>query len=266
MHTSSINPGCAPARYHLRRHNEFVRSLTLPNPVCTAAGHAGPPHVGLLIVGTCILAVIVIVFILLCPLRWRGGSDKGKRFWVIWVIVLAASACSILWAADFLGGDSLSWTVPTLGAIEVGLFALWYPQRNGSAREPTLPPIDAGRTGPKAAGEDILVPEPASSNAEVATVSRDINDLTLTSLRGVISIVAERLHSQGQVESAVTFCGLNARFPTANADAGQLWEAVFAAALEEEKLISLVAYVRDHLGLRPKRQLEGALRDIGVTI
>jgi len=243
-----------------------VRNLPLPNPVRTPAGHSGPPHVGILSVGTCILAVIVIVFISLCALRWRGDSDKGKRFWVIWVIVLAASACSVLWAADFLGADSLSWTVPTLGAIEVGLFALWYPKRNGPAREPTLPPIDADGTGPKAAGEDILVPGPASSNAGVTTVSRDINDLTLASLGEVISIVAERLHSQGQVESAVTFCGLNARFPTANADARQLWEAVFAAALEQEKLISLLTYVRDHLGLRPKRQLETALRDIGVTI
>jgi hypothetical protein len=217
-------------------------------------------------VGTCILAVIITVFILLCALRWGGGSDKGKRFWVIWAIVLATSACSVLWAADFLGGDSLSWTVPALGPTEVVLFALWYPQRNGSARESTLPPIDAGRTRPKAAGEGILVPEPASSNAEVATVSRDINDLTLASLREVISIVAERLRSQGQAESAVTFCGLNARLPTGNADARQLWEAVFAAALEEEKLISLLTYVRDHLGLRPKRHLESALRDISVTI
>jgi HJR/Mrr/RecB family endonuclease len=49
-------------------------------------------------------------------------------------------------------------------------------------------------------------------------------------------------------------------------DAMQLWEAVFAAALEEEKLSSLLIYVRDHLGLRPKRQLESALRDIGVTL
>ena len=240
-----------------------MRSLSLPNPVRTAVGHSGLPPVILLIVGTCVLAVIVIVFILLCLLR-GGRSDKGKRFWVIWVIVLAASTCSVLWAADFLGGDSVNWTVPTLGAIEVGLFALGYPQRNGSGREAIFPPIDAGRTGPKEASGDIL--GPALSNVEVATVSRDINDLTLASLRGVISIVAESLHSQGQVESAVTFCGLNARFPTANADAGQLWEAVFAAALEEAKLISLVTYVRDHLGLRPKRQLEGALRDIGVTI
>jgi len=238
----------------------------LPNPVRTAAGHFGPPHVGILSVGTCILAVVIIVIILPYALRRGGSSDKGKRFWVIWVIVLAASACAVLWAADFLGGDSLSWTVPTLGTIEIGLFALWYPQRNGSVREPTLPPIDAGRTRPKAVGEDTLIPEPASSNAEVATVSRDINGLTLANLREVISIVAERLHSQGQVESAATFCQLKARFPTANADAGQLWEAVFAAALEEEKLISLITYVRDHLGLRPKRQLESALRDIGVTI
>jgi hypothetical protein len=238
----------------------------LPNPVRTAPSRSGPPHVLLLSVGTCILAVIVIVFILLCALRWRGGAGKGKRFWVIWVIVIAVSTCSILWAADFLGSDSLSWTVPTLGTIEVGLFALRYPQRNGSAPAPTHPPIDAGGTGPKAAGQDILVPGPASSNAEVATVSRDINDLTLASLREVIGIVAGKLRSQGQVESAVTFCGLNVRFPAASADARQLWEAVFDAALEEEQLNCLLTYVRDHLGLRSKRQLEIALRDIGVTI
>jgi len=191
------------------QHNEFVRNLTLSNPVRIAPSHSGPPHVGILGVGTCILAVIVIVVILLCKLHWACGSNRGRRFWVIWVFVLAASACSVLWAADFLGSDSLSWTVPTLGAIEIGLFVLWYPQRNRSVREPTLSPIDTGRIGPKSAGEDIIVPEPASSNVAVTTVSRDINDLTLASLREVISIVAQRLHSQGQIESAVTFCELS---------------------------------------------------------
>lgn len=238
----------------------------MPNPVRAAADHSAPSHVGILSVGTCILAAIVIIFILLGALRREDGPDKGKRFWLIWVFVLAASVCAVLWAADFLGGDSLGWTVSTLGTIEVGLFALLYPQRNGSARERALPSINSGRTGPKAAAKDIPVSELASSNAEVATVSRDINDLTLASLREVIRILTGSLRSQGQVESAATFCGLEPRFPTANADARQLWEAVFAAALEEERLISLLTYVRDHLGRRPKRQLESALRDIDVTI
>jgi hypothetical protein len=238
----------------------------VPNPVRAAAGHSGLPHVVALSIGTCILAAVVIMFILFCTLRRGDGPDRGKRFWVAWVFVLAVSICSVLWAADFLGGDSLSWTVPTLSATEVGLFVLLYPQRNGSAREPTLRSIDADRSGPKAAVENILASQKASINLEVATVSRDINDLTLASLTEVISIVAERLRSQGQVESAVIFLGLNARFPSAIADARQLWEAVFAAALEEEKLVSLLSYVRDHLGLRPKRQLESALRDIGFTI
>jgi len=238
----------------------------VPNPVRTAVGHPGLPHLGALSIGTCILAAVTIVFILLGALRKGDGPDRGKRFWVAWVLVLAVSICSVLWAADFLGGDSLSWTVPTLGTIEVGLFVLLYPQRNGSARQRTLPSIDVDRTGPKSDTKNILVSQEPSINVEVTTVSRDINDLTLASLAEVISIVAERLRSQGQVESAVTFLGLNPRFPPAIADARQLWEAVFAAALEDEKLVSLLSYVRDHLGLRPKRQLESALRDIGFTI
>lgn len=241
-------------------------NLTLPNPVRATAGHSGPSHVGTLGIGTCIVAAIVIMFILLSVWPRGGGPDKGKRFWLMWVFVLAASVCAVLWAADFLGGDSLGWTVPTLGAIEVTLFALWYPQRNGSARERTHPSIDVGRTGPKPAAKEILVSELASSNAGVATVNRDANDLALDSLGEVIRIVAGSLRSQGQVESAATFCRLEPRFPTANADARQLWEAVFAAALEEERLISLLSYVRDHLGRGPKRQIESALRDIGVTI
>lgn len=243
-----------------------MRNLTLPNPVRAAVGHSGPSHVGILSIGTCILAAIVITFILLGAWGRGDSPDKGNRFWVIWVFVLAASVCTVLWAVDFLGGDSLGWTVPTLGAIEVALFALWYPQRNGSARERTVPSMDADRSGPKAAAKDILVSELASSNEEVATVGRDINGLTLASLREIIRIVTGSLRSQGQVESAATFCMLAPRFPTANADARQLWEAVFAAALEEERLISLLTYVRDHLGRQPKRQLESALRDIGVTI
>jgi len=114
------------------------------------------------------------------------------------------------------------------------------------------------------AGKDLSIPQPTTSNAEVVTVIRDIGDLSLADLGKVIGIVAESLHNQGQVESAVTYFKLNARFPTTNADARQLWEAVFAAALEEGQLGPLLGYVRDHLGLRPKRQLESALRDIGL--
>ena len=93
-----------------------------------------------------------------------------------------------------------------------------------------------------------------------------MNDFTLSRFTEVIGIVAERLGSQSQVESAVTFLGLNARLPSGLADARQQWQAVFAAAIEDEKIASLISYVRDHLGLRPQRQLESALRDIGFTL
>lgn len=131
---------------------------------------------------------------------------------------------------------------------------------------PARPPVEADQAKPKAAADNILTPQAAPISVEVAKVNGDMNDLTLSSLTEVIGIVAERLGSLSQVESAVTFLGLNARLPSGLADARQQWQAVFAAAIEDEKLASLISYVRDHLGLRPQRQLESALRDIGFTL
>ena len=179
---------------------------------------------------------------------------------------MAISVCSALWATDFLGADSLGWTVPTLATIEIGVFVPLYMQRSKVMQGPARPPVEAGQAKPKAAADNILTPQAAPISVEVAKVNRDMNDLTLSSLTEVIGIVAERLGSQSQVESAVTFLGLNARLPSGLADARQRWQAVFAAAIEDEKLAPLISYVRDHLGLRPQRQLESALRDIGFTL
>lgn len=179
---------------------------------------------------------------------------------------MAISVCGALWATDFLGADSLGWTVPTLATIEIGVFVPLYMQRSKVMQGPARPPVEADQAKPKAAADNILTPQAAPISVEVAKVNGDMNDLTLSSLTEVIGIVAERLGSLSQVESAVTFLGLNARLPSGLADARQQWQAVFAAAIEDEKLASLISYVRDHLGLRPQRQLESALRDIGFTL
>ena len=81
-------------------------------------------------------------------------------------------------------------------------------------RRPCTPARQRGVASLQAAGKDLSIPQPTTSNAEVVTVIRDIGDLSLADLGKVIGIVAESLHNQGQVESAVTYFKLNARFPT----------------------------------------------------
>jgi hypothetical protein len=216
--------------------------------------------------------VVIIVYIWLWTWRWKSGASVWKRSWLAWALALMASACSALWALEFLGDSSLGWTVPSLAAIDVTLFALWYSQRNGTGNMTAPSPIGSNEPAPQepfshnAGDGSAATPRPAPSNKEGAAVILRISDLTPVGLEDVIAIVAAKMGEPGQVASAVRFCDLSVRFPIASANARQLWEAVFTAALEEDKFITLINYIRGHLDARPKRQLDTALQDIGLKI
>ena len=210
-----------------------------------ASGHPKPedslhPALISLFIGTCVVFGILIILILLWVIRWRRRSRATKRPWWIWLgwgLLLVASVCAALWSAYFLGGGALGWVVPTLAAIIIPLYVLWYQQTNDR-------------------GEQRTVGDP---NRE---------DLTLADLEQVIDIVSRKLPDKAQVDSVVSASDLElVRYPTGRADPRQLWEAVFEAALDAPpgKLSLVLHNIRKHLGTRSWSALERALGQIGLS-
>jgi len=165
--------------------------------------------------------------------------------WLGWGLALVASAVASLWSAYFLGSGGLSWVVPTIAAILIPLFLLWYRPESTPTSE-----------GPSAGG----ITQPT-----VIMARRNLpEDLTAADLGNVINIVSGALREQAQIDRIAFASNLvNVQYP-AQADASERWTAVFEVALEGPvgTLQLLLSYIRDDLDQYSGSAFESALDEL----
>ena len=249
------------------------------DPAFLASAHTKParsvsPAVDTLFIGTWASLGILVIFALLWAFLWRRRRRVEKRPWWVWLgwgLALVASVCASLWSVYFLGSGVLGWVVPSLAAIVIPLYVLWYQQTNQIDTPVNTERASAATDSKVKANQDVTQDSIARTSLSkgrqqtVADPSRE--ELTLADLGQVINIVSEKLRDKDQVDSITSVSNLRyVRYPTGRADARQLWRAVFEAALDEppETLILLLNNIRDSLGTRSRSALEASLSEVGL--
>jgi len=226
-------------------------------------------------IGTWVFVGILIIYALLWIYHWRHSLQLGRRPWWIWLgwgLALIVSVFACLWSVYFLGSGSLGWAVPSLAAIAIPLYVLWYQQTNQKDAllnsEKTINATDSkGERKRDVTLKPIINKSPSEGRRQtVADPNRP--DLTLADLRQVINFVSQKLREKDQIDSIVSISNIGyVRYPIGRADARQLWAAVFEAALDEPPatLMLLLDNIRDSLGTRSRSTLENTLRELGLS-